>query len=386
MVLPFAPLIGHVDFRKDYRVAILGKLIAECSNVHNAITWLLEHRVWDCAAVYYDAIDHFGHGFMAYHPPKMPRGRATEDFEVYQHVVTAAYRFHDMMLGRLLELAGEDTTVILISDHGFRSGALRPRVEPTFMGAGAVWHRYHGVFAMKGPHVRKDEWLHDLSILDVTPTLLTLLGLPVGDDMDGKPLVQAFDELVGRLEVARIPSWEEVPGACGRHPPERQDRPFDNLVALQQLIALGYIQPLDKPLQDTLEQHGHEAQIRACQRLLRCGHVSGGAAAAGGSNPGRPAGHPLSPAPGAVLPGARALRCGARGLLRTSCQRGDEHHASARTIWPPARTMRPSAICSWPDGTRRRARNPCPGCGSASAGSATSSAAGRRRWPPTTRR
>ena len=260
VLAPFGPLLTRVDPHEDKRLAILAKLIAECSNVHNAITWLLEHRPWDCAAVYYDAIDHFGHGFMAYHPPKMAHV-SDQDFAVYQHVITAAYRFHDMMLGRLLELAGEDATVILVSDHGFRSGPLRPRVEPTFMGAGAVWHRYHGVFAMTGPHIRKDEWLHDLSLLDITPTLLALFGLPVGDDMDGKPLVQVFDRSAGPIEVARIPSWDEVPGACGSHPPDRQDRPFDNLVALQQLIALGYIQPLDKPLQDNLEQHGHEARF-----------------------------------------------------------------------------------------------------------------------------
>jgi predicted AlkP superfamily phosphohydrolase/phosphomutase/tetratricopeptide (TPR) repeat protein len=257
VLAPFGPLLTRVDPRHDDRIAILAKLIAECSNVHNAITWLLEQRPWDCAAVYYDAIDHFGHGFMACHPPKMAQV-SDADFELYQHVMTAAYRFHDMMLGRLLELAGEDTTVILLSDHGFRSDRLRPRVEPEFMGAGAVWHRYHGVFAMKGPHVRKDEWLHDLSLLDITPTLLTLFGLPVGDDMDGKPLVQVFEH---PPEILRIPSWEEVPGECGRHPPDRQDRPFDNLVALQQLIALGYIEPLDKPLQDQLEQHGREAQF-----------------------------------------------------------------------------------------------------------------------------
>ena len=195
---------------------------------------------------------------MAYRPPRMPQV-SDADFELYQHVVTAAYRFHDMMLGRLLELAGADATVILVSDHGFRSDRLRPRVEPEFVGAGAVWHRYHGVFAMKGPQVREDEWLHDLSLLDITPTLLTLFGLPVGDDMDGKPLVQVFDRSAGPVEVARIPSWDEVPGASGMHPPDRQDRPFDNLVELQQLVALGYIQPLDKPLQDTLEQHGREA-------------------------------------------------------------------------------------------------------------------------------
>ena len=74
--------------------------------------------------------------------------------------------------------------------------------------------------------------------------------------MDGQPLLSCGP---GTGRGRAIPSWEDVPGPTGMHPPDRQDRPFDNLVELQQLVALGYIQPLDKPLQDTLEQHGREA-------------------------------------------------------------------------------------------------------------------------------
>ena len=49
-----------------------------------------------------------------------------EDFDLYQGVVTAAYQFHDLMLGRLLELAGDDATVLIVSDHGYQTPAPRP--------------------------------------------------------------------------------------------------------------------------------------------------------------------------------------------------------------------------------------------------------------------
>jgi hypothetical protein len=42
-----------------------------------------------------------------------------------------------------------------------------------------------------------------------------LFGLPVGEDMDGRVLVQAFDHTP---EIERIPSWESEPGECGMHP------------------------------------------------------------------------------------------------------------------------------------------------------------------------
>ena len=50
---------------------------------------------------------------------------------------------------------------------------------------------------MKGEHIRQDERIYGATLLDVTPTILTLFGLPVGEDMDGRVLVQAFEETAG---------------------------------------------------------------------------------------------------------------------------------------------------------------------------------------------
>ena len=80
-------------------------------------------------------------------------------------------------------------------------------------------------------------------MLDVAPTILTLYGLPVGEDMDGKVLSQAF---VKTPKVAFIPSWEEVPGADGRHPPHTRLDPVAAHEALEQMIALGYIERPDE--------------------------------------------------------------------------------------------------------------------------------------------
>ena len=48
--------------------------------------------------MYYDAIDHFCHGFMRYHPPRQ-EFIPERDFELYNNVVSMAYQFHDQMLG-----------------------------------------------------------------------------------------------------------------------------------------------------------------------------------------------------------------------------------------------------------------------------------------------
>ena len=209
-------------------------------SIHSAATWLIENQPWDFFAVYYDAIDHFCHGFMRYHPPRQDFIKQ-EDFELYHNVVSTAYQFHDQMLGALLDKVGDDTTVILMSDHGFHPDHLRPRAIPGIPAGPAIEHRDFGILAIKGPGIKRDELLHGASVLDITPTMLTLYGLPVGEDMDGKVFVRAFEH---PPKTSTIPSWEEVAGNDGRHPPHTRLDPVAAHEALEQLVALGYI---DRP-------------------------------------------------------------------------------------------------------------------------------------------
>ena len=242
MVLPFVPLAAEIDQDKDRRLAGLMRTLAECSSIHAAATWLLDHQTWDFFAVYYDAIDHFCHGFMRYHPPRQP-WISERDFELYSNVVSMACQRHDEMLGELLQRVGDEVTVILMSDHGFHPDHLRPSTIPDIPAGPAVEHRDFGILALRGPGIRKDELLHGPSVLDIAPTILTLYGLPVGEDMDGKVLTQAF---IAPPEVALIPSWEGVPGNDGRHPPHTRLDPVAAHEALEQLVALGYIEKPDK--------------------------------------------------------------------------------------------------------------------------------------------
>jgi Tfp pilus assembly protein PilF len=240
-ILPFIPRIAEVDQDGDPRVATCLKTLAECVSIHSAATWLMENEPWDFMAVYYDAIDHFSHGFMRYHPPRQDH-IAPRDFEVYQGVVEAAYRFHDEMLGRLLELAGHDTTVMLVSDHGFHPDHLRPSGIPLEPAGPAVEHRDFGILALQGPEIRRDELIHGTTLLDVTPTVLALFGLPVGEDMDGRPLLECFVE---PREMATLPSWEEIEGDAGLHVGAVRLDPLESQAAVEQLVALGYIEPPD---------------------------------------------------------------------------------------------------------------------------------------------
>jgi len=250
MVEPFIPLAKEIDQDKDKRLAGFMRTLSECVSIHSAATWLLDNQPWDFFAVYYDAIDHFCHGFMKYHPPRQSWIKE-RDFELYGNVVSMAYQFHDQMLGTLLRKAGEDVTVVLMSDHGFHPDHLRPASIPDIPAGPAIEHRDFGILAISGPGIKKDELLHGPSVLDVTPTILTLYGLPVGEDMDGKVLSQAFVETP---ELGYIPSWDEVAGADGRHPPHTRLDPVAAHEALEQMIALGYIERPDENREVAVER------------------------------------------------------------------------------------------------------------------------------------
>ncbi|HTS37722.1 MAG TPA: alkaline phosphatase family protein [Candidatus Solibacter sp.] len=260
-ILPWIPRAAEIDQEKDKGLQSFAKILSENCSIHNAATWILQNEQWDFLAVYYNGIDHFCHGFMHFHPPQMP-GIPDDKFEIYKEVVNGAYRFHDMMLETLVQLAGSDATVILVSDHGFHSDHLRPMGIPNEPAGPAIQHRPFGIFCMKGEHIKRDERIYGATLLDVTPTVLTLFGLPVGEDMDGRVLVQAFEH---PPQITRIPSWENEPGECGMHPSDLRMDPAAAQAVLQQFVALGYIQP---PSED--QSKAVEVAVREQQYNLAC--------------------------------------------------------------------------------------------------------------------
>ncbi|RYD36393.1 MAG: tetratricopeptide repeat protein, partial [Verrucomicrobiaceae bacterium] len=231
----FVPDGGQVDQEKDRRLHLLAEKLAEAYSVQSAATYLMEtDPEWDFMAVYFRAMDEISHLFMPYHPPRM-EGVPEADFEMYKHVVTGAYRAHDMMLQRLIHLAGPDAAIMLVSDHGFHSDHLRPTFTPSVPAGITVWHRAQGGFMANGPGFRRDEPIYGARLLDVTPTILHYFGLPVGDDMEGRVLGEVFSD---ERKVKTIPTWEDGHGPARGRASLSAD---ESRELLEQFVALGYI-------------------------------------------------------------------------------------------------------------------------------------------------
>lgn len=263
----FVPKAREIDQEKDKRLWSLAKIIAETASIHAAATATMQLETWDFMGIYYDAIDHFCHGFMKYHPPRSP-WISEDDFNLYSEVVNSAYQYHDAMLGVLLKLAGDDTNVIIVSDHGFHPDRLRPQHIPTEPAGPAEEHRPYGMIAMRGPDIKEDEVIHGATLLDVTPTILTLFGLPVGKDMDGKVLANAFRE---PPKISYIDSWDEVEGSDAMHPEDARVDSMDSAEAMQQLVDLGYVQEMSEDKDQRIKETLRELQYNLAQSYTGAG-------------------------------------------------------------------------------------------------------------------
>lgn len=190
------------------------RLIYQTMTTYAAIA---EHVIQtDCPevlAVYFEGVDTAGHMYMRYTPPAYPYTTEAER-KKYGHTVEAFYRYQDQLLGDLLALTDEETTVIIVSDHGFKTGRQRPveRASEVSYATAAMWHRMQGVVIMKGPEVLSQApgvpaTTADATVFDILPTLLALLDVPAADDMDGRILSEML--VPGVNPPSRIPSYED---------------------------------------------------------------------------------------------------------------------------------------------------------------------------------
>ena len=209
----FQALRGRIrdDRQAAYREPVnhLTKILASTRTYHAAALDVLRRGQPDLFSVYYQGIDEVGHRFAHYMPPKMAIV-TDEEFARYRDTVAAFYRLQDDLLGELLARLAPDTTVILLSDHGFKNGTGRPNEPPYIEGKPGLWHRRYGIVALAGPAIRPGR-LDTSELVDVAPTVLYLSGLPVPEDMEGRVLEEAIDPaFLRRFPRTSIPTYESL--------------------------------------------------------------------------------------------------------------------------------------------------------------------------------
>lgn len=217
---------------------------------------------FDVLLVYFGLPDVVGHRFYRYWQPELyahpPPPEAIANFG---DAIPAAYRWADHAVGRLLEAAPENTTVLLVSDHGMvpgnRDQPFPADAPPSSVNSGLHLEAPPGVLLAAGPRVARGpladrdpaalryEDLPQLgSLADVAPTVLALRGHPVGRDMAGRALDALFTEGFRARHPTRFVETHDRPGwraALREAVATRAHAPEVEAERIEQLRELGYL-------------------------------------------------------------------------------------------------------------------------------------------------
>jgi hypothetical protein len=119
--------------------------------------------------------------------------------------IPEAYARFDRIAGELIHVAGPDAIVLVVSDHGHGPWF-------TWFGRGTPGGHTNspdGIFIAAGPGIRQGRLEPAPSCLDIAPTLLSILGMPIAQDLDGRVIHEVFDEGSGG-GTHQIASYENV--------------------------------------------------------------------------------------------------------------------------------------------------------------------------------
>lgn len=204
--------------------------IARARSVEAVTLGLAEEKKPQVVLAYFQCTDSLLHRFWIFQKSEeeirkrlaqfdIPLDHAAELKRRFGRVVEACYRDVDARVGRILEsLQGPDTLVLAVSDHGFGDG---PEKHPFKAEPYGGIHWSTGAMIAAAPGMPDSVKLKRASVLDITPTILHFLGLPVADDMRGEVIEELLheDRRPKSIRTYEAEPQLEVPYAKG-YPPK----------------------------------------------------------------------------------------------------------------------------------------------------------------------
>jgi predicted AlkP superfamily phosphohydrolase/phosphomutase len=168
-------------------------------------------------ATYYHGLDVVGHAFTRFAHPDLFGNVGVEEARRYGGVCDAYAELLSRWVNEEAQALGPGELLIVVSGHGMQPVSPWRRVSGWLAGGAAASGTHagapDGVLLAMGDGIRAGAVLQHASVLDVAPTILYLMGLPVARDMEGRVLTEMLDEEFTRAHhLSFVPSYDAVAG------------------------------------------------------------------------------------------------------------------------------------------------------------------------------
>jgi predicted AlkP superfamily phosphohydrolase/phosphomutase len=158
--------------------------------------------------------DQIGHYFLRYAVPSRFGDVSDDDRRRYGGLLEAHYALVDEAIGRAIAALGPDDLLLVVSGYGMEPLSVSKRLLEQVIGdpeiSGSHDAAPDGFLMAYGAAVVRARQLRRASVVDVLPTILYFLGLPVARDMDGyaRPdlFVPSFTE---ERPITFIPTYDK---------------------------------------------------------------------------------------------------------------------------------------------------------------------------------
>jgi tetratricopeptide (TPR) repeat protein len=203
---------------------------------------LWKQRRPDVEFVYVEGVDSTSHLFGHLFRRSELSGALAEQGRRYGRAVEEMYRYADEIVGAYLDVLDDDTTLVVLSDHGFELGVLHedPTRARDLRRVSERFHRIEGILYLYGNRVRAGRRLEKPTLLDVAPTVLALAGVPPAADMSGRVLGEGLDLPSELTSTPRSVASYEAPES-GDAPTQATADADVSPEILEHLRALGYL-------------------------------------------------------------------------------------------------------------------------------------------------
>ncbi len=162
-----------------------------------------------------------------------------KDPETGEFVIEKVYKKEEIFTGSCIDTLPDLVFIpkpgyTTFEEHGFAANSVITQSKSV-----SGTHKLNGIFIMKGDGIKKNTTLQETSIMDVAPTILYLLGLPIPTDMDGRVLEEALTS--SYLSLNPIRYAKEAKDSRRFFLKKRNEVFEDNAEVKSRLRALGYI-------------------------------------------------------------------------------------------------------------------------------------------------